>query len=114
MPVFSADFAAVSALQDIENLAQSCGLCAAEATGDKKSIQIPNCESVSFDVEFGVVEQRHSVQRIYVGDQMTAHPVGVNQLHDPRLTDRLLVRLVGPEKERITIHVPTQWSMRNS
>ena len=36
--------------------------------------------SVSFDVQFRVVEQRHRMQRIDVGNQVPAHAVSIDQL----------------------------------
>src|SRR5436190_8769180 len=45
---------------------------------------------------------------------MAAHAVSIDQFHHARLTRRLLVHLVGAEKQRIAIDVPAEWRMRNS
>ena len=78
------DFAAIGALQDVENFAQRGDFSAGESAGNELAIEIPNRQSVSFNIEFGVIKHRHRVQRIDVGDQMPAHAIGVDQLDHAR------------------------------
>src|SRR6185369_1171228 len=77
--IFGADLTAISALQDVENLAQRRCLSSTQSAGDENSIEIPNRQSVSFDVEFRVIQQRHRVQRIDVSRQVAAHTIRINQ-----------------------------------
>src|SRR5581483_714591 len=49
--IFRADFAAVGALQDVENLAQRRRLSSTKTSGNEQAIEIPNRQIVSFDVE---------------------------------------------------------------
>src|ERR1043166_290819 len=114
VPVLCPDFAAVSTLQNIQNLSQRRGLRASETARDEQTIQVPNRKVLGFDVQLGMVKQRHRVQRIDVGDQMAPDAISVDQFHDPGLANRLFMRLIGTEKQRIPIDVPTQGSMRNS
>src|ERR1700745_2444145 len=53
------------------------------------------------------------MQRIYIGNQVATHTIGINQLHHARLSHGLLVQLVFTEKERITIDIPAQWRIGN-
>ena len=54
------------------------------------------------------------MQRIDVGDQVAANPISIYQLHHPRLTNRLLVHLIGAHEEGIAIDVPAQGRVRNA
>ncbi len=68
---------------------------AGQAAGDELAIEIPDRQAVSFDIEFRMIEHRHRVQRIDVGDQMAAHAIGVDQLDHARFFDGLLAHLVA-------------------
>src|SRR5260221_14428802 len=45
---------------------------------------------------------------------MTAHAISIDQFHHPRLTNRLLVHLVGAQEEGVPIYVPPERGMRNT
>src|SRR4051794_36648960 len=62
--IFDADLAAVSALQNVENLAQRHALAIGETVGDERSIEIPDRQAVILDVQLRVIENRERVQRI--------------------------------------------------
>src|SRR5262249_4772533 len=109
-----ADFAAVSALQHVENFTQRRGLLVGEAVSRKNSIEIPNREPVSFDVEFGMVKQRQRVQRIGVGDQVTTNAIRIDQLDNARLFNALFEYLISLREEWITIRVPAKRNVRNA
>src|SRR5690349_16982594 len=49
--ILDADLAAVRALQHVENLAQRRRLFIRETIGGENTIEIPDCQAVSFDVE---------------------------------------------------------------
>src|ERR1035437_3673659 len=91
--VLAADFAAIGLAQGLQDFAQGGdGLRRAlvarkaprfgEAAGEKFAVQIPDGEAVGFGVEFGVVAG-FGAQRVEIGDQVAAHAVGVDHLHDP-------------------------------
>ena len=88
--VLAADFAAVGLAQGFQNLAQGGdGLGAAladglaEPAGEEFAVEIPDGEAVGFGVEFGMVAGL-GAERIEIGDQVAAHAVGVDHLHDRR------------------------------
>src|SRR5438128_7716188 len=114
MAIFGADFPAISALKNIQDLAQSCAFGSCQTASDKNSIQVPDRQVVSFHVQLRVVEHRHGMQRIDIGDQVSPHAIGIDQFHHARLFDSLLLRLIGSQEERIAIKVPAQRRMRNS
>src|SRR6185437_2628346 len=76
--ILGADLAAVGALENVEDLSQGRSFRPAEAARDEYSIQIPNRQSVGFDVEFGMIKQRHRMQRIDVRRQMATHAIRIN------------------------------------
>ncbi len=87
--VLDAHGAGVRVAQHAEDVAQRHDL-AGEASGaevaDRElAVEVPDREVVVRDVELGVGVGRPSAERIEVGDQVTAHPVHVDQgvhLHD--------------------------------
>src|SRR5215813_11940545 len=111
--VLDADFAAVGALQNVENFAQRGALSACQTTGDELAIEVPNREAIGFYVQLRMVQQRHRVQRIDVSDQVTTNPIRIDQFHHARLPHGLFLRLVGAAKERIAIDIPAQRWIRN-
>src|ERR1019366_3907815 len=91
--VLAADFAAIGLAQGLQDFAQGrhrfgCAFVArkaprfGEAAGEEFAVQIPDGEAVGFGVEFGVVAG-FGAQRVEIGDQVAAHAVGVDHLHDP-------------------------------
>src|SRR2546423_5081435 len=104
--IFSAYLAAVCALKNAEYLAQRPGLSAAHAAGDEDAIEVPNRQAVRLDVELGMIEQRHSVQRIDVGHEVPAHAISINQFHHARLSQRVLMHLFLAGEQRIAIDIP--------
>jgi hypothetical protein len=63
----------------------------AQAAGEELAVQIPDGEAVGFRVELGVVAGL-GAQRVEIGDQVAAHAVGVDHLHDPGFLGDLGVR----------------------
>src|SRR5438876_4362721 len=61
-----------------------------------------------------MVEQRHRMQRIDIRDQMATHAISIDQFHHARLTDGLLMHLIGAHEEWIAIDVPAQRRVRNA
>src|SRR5919107_487784 len=61
-----------------------------------------------------MIQKRKCVQRIDVGDQMSAHSIGVDQLNDFRFFKLLLANLIFGKEERIAIEVPAKRRVRNA
>ncbi len=80
--VLDADRAAVRVAQHAEDLAQLHQRLAAEAAGRELALQIPEGEAVLVDVQVGMLALL-VLQRVGVGHQVAAHPVGVDQLVHP-------------------------------
>ena len=55
--ILDADLPAVSALQDVENLAQRRAVSAGQAVGYEFAVEIPNRQSVSFNVELRMIKK---------------------------------------------------------
>ncbi len=90
--VLDADGAAVRVAQDAEDLAQRGDRLAAEAAGGELAVEVPQGQAVADDVEVGVAALA-VLQRVGVGHQVAAHPVGVDELlHPGGLVDVVLVR----------------------
>ena len=90
--VLDADRATVRVAQHAENVAQLHDGDATEATGREFAIEIPQREVVIHDVEVGMLAHLE-LQRVGVGHQVAAHPVGMDQLDDAsRLADLVVVR----------------------
>ena len=53
----------------------------AEAAGEEFAVQIPDGEAVGLGIELGMVAGL-GAERVEIGDQMAAHAVGVDHLHD--------------------------------
>ena len=90
VPILDADFAAIGALQNVENLAQRGAVSARQSVGYEFAIEIPNCKSVSFNIEFRMVKHRHRVQRVDIGNQVAAHAISIYQRDDASFLGRLL------------------------
>ena len=89
--VLHADGPAVRVAQHAEDLAQLHQRLAAEAAGGELPLQVPQGQPVLVDVQVGVLALRE-LQRVGVGHEVAAHPVGVDQLlHPGRLGDVVLV-----------------------
>ena len=88
--IFDADFAAVGALQECrESRAASRFQCPPRPSGDELAIEIPDRQAISFDIQLGMIENRQRMQRIDVGNQMSAHAIGIDQLDHARFFDCL-------------------------
>ena len=86
--VLDADGAAVRVAQHAEYLPQLHPRLAAEAAGGELALQVPQGQAVLVDVQVGVLALV-VLERVGVGHQVAADPVGVDQLVDPgRLGDR--------------------------
>ena len=80
--VLDADRAAVRVAQDAEDLAQLEERLTAEPAGRELAVQVPQGQPVLGEVEVGVAALA-VLQRVGVGHQVPAHPVGVDELLDP-------------------------------
>src|SRR6266550_4758748 len=114
MAVFNSNLAAVGASQDFQNLPQCATLLAAESASNKLAVEIPDRQLISFDVQFGVVENRQRMKGIDIGDQVAAHAIGINKLDDVSFRDRLFPFVVRDKEEWIAIQIPTQRRVRDS
>src|SRR6185369_684038 len=103
-----ADFSAISALQNVEDLAQGSALTIGEAVRYGFAIEIPDGQAVGLDVELGMIEKRQRVKGIGIGNQVTANSVCVDQLDDASFFKRLFANLISRKKERVAIQVPLQ------
>ena len=68
--------------QHAEDVAQLHQRLAAEAAGGELALQVPQRQAVRLDVEVGVLALA-VVERVGVGHEVAAHPVGVDQLEHP-------------------------------
>ncbi len=89
--VLDADGAAVGVAQDAQDLAHlHQALAAGERAGGELPIEVPQRQPVGLHIEI-VVAPLAILQRVGVGHQVTAHPVGVDHLHDPGLLGNLVL-----------------------
>ena len=90
--VLDAGGAAVGVAQDAEDVAQlhEAPALAAERAGGELAVEVPQRQPVRLDLEVGVAALA-VLQRVGVGHHVAAHPVGVDQLEDPRLLADLVV-----------------------
>ena len=80
--VLGADGAAVRVAQDAQDVPQLHPRLAAEAAGRELALQVPQGQPVQVDVQVGVLALG-DLERVGVGHQVAAHPVGVDQLLHP-------------------------------
>jgi hypothetical protein len=80
--VLDADRAAVGVAQHAEDLAQPSDRLAAEPAGGELALQVPQGEAVLDDVQVGVLALL-GLERVGVGHEVAADPVGVDQLLHP-------------------------------
>ena len=89
--VLDADRAAIRVAQHAEDLAQPHDRLAAEPAGRELALQVPQRQAVLDDVQVRVLAL-HGLDRVGVGHQVAADPVGVDQfLHAGRPGDVVLV-----------------------
>ena len=94
--VLDADGPAVRVAQDAEDLAHlHQTLAAGERAGGELPVQVPQGQAVGLHVEV-VVTALAVLQRVGVGHQVPAHPVGVDHLEDPGLLGDLVL-VVGTD-----------------
>ena len=74
--------AAVGVAQHAEDVAQLHQLLAGEAADRELAVEVPQGQAVLEDVEVGVACALE-LERVGVGHQVAADPVGVDQLDDP-------------------------------
>ena len=103
--VLDAGRAAVGVAQDAEDVAQlhEAPAGAAELAGGELAVEVPERQAVRLDAQVGVAALL-VLQRVGVGHQVAAHPVGVDQLEDPGLLVDLVVvrrRDVGVPADRL-------------
>ena len=77
--VLDADRAAVRVAQHAEYLPQLHPRLAAEPAGGELALEVPQGQPVLVDVEVGMLALL-VLERVGVGHQVAAHPVGVDQL----------------------------------
>ena len=103
--VLDAGGAAVGVAQDAEDVAQlhEAASRAAELAGRELAVEVPQGQAVRLDPQVGVAALL-VLERVGVGHQVTADPVGVDQLQDPGLLVDLVVvrrRDVGVPADRL-------------
>jgi len=91
--VLGADGAAVRVAQHAQDVPQLHPRLPAEPAGGELALQVPQGQPVQVDVQVGVLALG-DLERVGVGHQVAAHPVGVDQLLDPgRPGDVVLVAI---------------------
>src|SRR5947209_15732028 len=93
--IFYADLAAVCAAKDFQDFAQGRALFTGEAASYKHTVQIPDGQTVSFNIKLRVMMKRHGVKRINICYEMAAHAVCVYEFKNARLLDYLRVNVVA-------------------
>ena len=63
----------------------SSGHGATKAAADEFAIQIPQCQAVEIRIELGMAMHR-VLERIEIGEQMSANAIGVDHLQHARFT----------------------------
>ena len=86
--VLQADRARVRVAQHTEDVSQAHHPRAGQAVGRELACEVPDGEAVLADVELGVGPHLFAAQRVEVRNEVTAHPVHVDELLD---ADDLLV-----------------------
>ncbi len=101
--VLHADVAAVRVAQQAEHLAQLLVLGAAEAVDLELAVQVPQRQAMRVHIEVGVAAEAGLVQpqRVDVGHQMAAVPVGRDQLEDAAVLVLDRVGVVGAPAHRL-------------
>ncbi len=79
MHVLDADMAAIGALQDVEHLAQRAEFEAERAADIDGAVVIGFGEAVGLGLELGVLAARDELERVELGDEVTASPVVADQ-----------------------------------
>src|SRR5262245_16392133 len=102
------DLAAVVFDQHRPDFAQGYFILAAEAVRKEPAIQIPDREAVSLGLELRMLVNRNHVERVYVGDQVAPHAIGVDEFEDARLFFDLLTFAVNARQERVHVNRPAQ------
>ena len=87
--VLDADGARVRVAQEAEDVAQRHRAPAREPAGRELAVEVPDREAPVHRVELGVRLRFLAAERVEVGDEVTAHPVDVDELLH-------LQRLLGP------------------
>ena len=119
--VLAADFAAVGLAQRLQDFAQRGDRFGraladgfAQAAGEEFAVEIPDGEAVGLRVEFGMVAG-FGAQRVEIGDQVAAHAVGVDHLHDPRfLGDLGVARGVHAGQRGLAVGLPAHRHVRHA
>src|SRR5215471_10881142 len=83
--ILYAELAAVIAPQPVDYFAQRRGFIQPETSCQELAVQVPDREPICFYVQLRVVLNLFCPQRIDIGDQVSAHPVRVDQFPDTRL-----------------------------
>jgi len=94
--IFEADVAAVVALEDVDDLAHRRLLEAKRAAQPDRPVEVVIAEAVIFGGEVGGDFTRSQPQRVEIGREVAAYPIGADQHHRPdrifrRPADRLRV-----------------------
>src|SRR5215510_11623542 len=114
MATFDPNLSTIKADEHPPDFAESRFIAATQPTREKASIEVPDCQPIVLRIELRVLMYRHHIERIDVGDQMTAYSVSVNELEEPSLFSYLLTLTVDPRKEWVDIDRPAQWFICNS
>ena len=111
--VLDADGSAVGVAKRVEDVTELELGVVAESLDDEAPIEVEDGDAVRQRVELGVQLGCHGPERVEVGHEVTAHPVQVDELLDPRLFDEPAVDgLAGTD--RIDVLVPPRRVVGNA
>src|ERR1700704_2703551 len=89
--VFDADPAAISLAQDPDDLAQCRALAAEQVIDEDLAVEISLGKSPGVVVELVMRPALFQMQRVEIGFEMAAYPVGADQVQRPDRIDRRLL-----------------------
>ena len=111
--VFGPDPAAVDAAHHADDVAQRHVVASGKATGPEGAVEVPDRQAVGFEVQLRVRLERHHAERVYVGDQVPAHAVRVDELEDPRLLEDLSASPVAGDGG-VLVHGPVEGLLKDA
>ncbi len=108
--VLDADRAAVGVAQDPQDLAELELFDSAESAREELALEVPDREAVGGGIELGLHPRRLPLQRIEVGDEVTAHAVDADERRDHHLLLKPRVVVVG----RVDVAAPAHRLVGNT
>ena len=95
-----ADGAAIGLAHDLEDLPQARGLDPQHVVDEDRPVQVLGAEAVALGIELRMRLDRLQAQRIEVGLQVAAHPVGADQHERANRIERRRADVVGRDSAR--------------